>query len=281
MSSEEWDMPAPLVDLADVKDTSPVLWSDNGLLYLVWGGSGLAGTAFRWRVSPDRGASWGPVQLPHIVGRQGDSSAQPISTMLRRADGTIYLAGDAVGSASFLWATRDGGRSWFDTGGRTGGRHTVFARLRDGSLLGLGGKASDIEGYMPMSVSRDGGRTWDIRKSPFPALGPNKQRPALIRLASGRLFYAGDWQNTYGQAPPGLTQRGAFVALSSDEGATWRIKNLPGALPHARYALRRRPGWPSEPSGHPSLSYAVAAQAPNGVIHLAHLLTTTRPSTSR
>ncbi len=266
--SEQWDVPEPLLDLADIKDTSPVLWTDGDLVYLFSGGAGFSGVPFRRRYSADSGASWSPLLLPRIEGSPGDSSAQPISSVLRAPDHTLYLGADAVGPASFLWASGDQGRTWFDTGGRTGGRHTAFALLRDGRLLGLGGKSGAIDGYMPQSLSSDGGRTWTVSKSPFPAVGPNKQRPVLLRLASGRLFFASDWQDNAGRQPPGTPHRGAFVALSEDEGRTWKIKNLPGVRLPSRYELRHRPGWPEDPSRDPTLGYPAAAQAPNGVIHL-------------
>lgn len=266
--AEQWDMPSPMLDLADIKDTSPLLATVGDTVYLFAGGSGLTGVPFRWRVSRDSGVTWSPLLLPLIEGPRWDSSSQPIASLLRAADGTLYLAADAVGPASFLWASSDGGRTWRDTGGRTGGRHTVFALLRDGRILGLGGKGGAIEGYMPQSVSTDGGRSWTVSKSPFPAVGPNKQRPALLRLASGRLFLASDWQDNEGRQPPGTPHRGAFVALSDDEGRTWRIKNLPGVRPPARLALRHRPGWPEDPMKEPTLGYPAAVQAPNGVIHL-------------
>ncbi|NOX65412.1 MAG: exo-alpha-sialidase [Chlorobi bacterium] len=69
-------------------------------------------------------------------------------------------------------------------------------------------------------VSKDKGRTWQIRKSIFPSLGGG-QRPALIRFKSGRLLYAGDFQRKDGFQPSGITKRGSFVALSNDEGKTF------------------------------------------------------------
>jgi hypothetical protein len=56
-----------------------------------------------------------------------------------------------------------------------------------------------------------------------------------VKLASGRLFFAADWQNREGKQPAGVTNRGSFVALSDDEGKTWKIKALPGTLPHENW----------------------------------------------
>jgi len=120
----------------------------------------------------------------------------------------------------------------------------------------MGGKDSDIEGHMPKAVSRDGGRTWLISKTPFPALGVN-QRPCLLRLQSGKLLFTGDFQKRGGIAPKDVAERGCYVAWSNDEGESWHIKKLPGAQPHERF-----------PTNDATLGYSVARQAPNGVIHL-------------
>jgi hypothetical protein len=92
----------------------------------------------------------------------------------------------------------------------------------------------------------------------FPALR-NNQRPSLLRLQSGRLFFAGDFQDIQGKRPAGVTNRGSYVALSEDDGRTWHIKPLVGTQPHeVKGALK----------GADTLGYSAAAQAPNGMIHL-------------
>jgi hypothetical protein len=55
------------------------------------------------------------------------------------------------------------------------------------------------------------------------------------------------------------------VALSDDDGETWRIKPLPGAQRHERPDLQAEP---------PTLGYSVARQAPNGMIHLLTTMNT-------
>ncbi|MGH9663391.1 MAG: hypothetical protein ACRD9L_03080, partial [Bryobacteraceae bacterium] len=179
----------------------------------------------------------------------------------------MYMPTDAVGGESVLWASSDNGATWRDTGGRTAGRHTTFVLLKDGSILGMGGKNTDIDGYMPQAISRDDGKTWAVSKSQFPALGSN-QRPTILRLASGRIFFAGDWQDRKGKQPKGITQHGAYVALSSDEGRTWTVKTLPETLPHEGYTLRGRKGWARNYGDFGTLGYTVATQAPDGLIHL-------------
>lgn len=265
--SEEWEMPDVFYDFADVNDQSPMLWNDGGTLRFFGGGIGLDGVPFRMQVSRDNGARWTLPEFPLLRGPVGGLTPQPITNAFRDAAGRMYVAMDGIGGESLLWMSDDEGRTWVDTGGRTGGRHTTFVVRKDGAILGLGGKNTNIGGFMPQSLSRDGGKSWTVTKSPFPALGSN-QRPFMMRLASGRIFFASDWQDRRGNQPAGITQRGAFVALSDDEGVTWRMKSVPGALPHEAHVLPKRTGWAVDYHGYGTLGYAVAAQGPDGLIHL-------------
>ena len=264
--TEQWDMPSRLLDFAGANDHAPLLWSDRGTIKLFWGNPRFAtGGAFpfQWTSSKDSGATWSEVRFPHFVNRIGSHSKQPINTALRARDGTIYVASDAAGGRSVLWASADEGKTWRDTGGRTGGRHTTFVLLKDGSILGMGGKNTNIDGFMPKSVSTDGGKTWKVSKTPFPALASN-QRPSILRLKSGKLLFACDYQRRGGAQPKGITQRGAMVALSDDEGKTWRMKKLIGTQQHER----------DRPWGE-TIGYSAVRQGPNGMIHL--ITTMNRP----
>jgi hypothetical protein len=97
---------------------------------------------------------------------------------------------------------------------------------------------------MPRSISRDGGKTYEKSKTPFQPLGSG-QRPSLIRLASGRLFFVADRFDRKGDGPKG---KGAFVALSDDDGDTWKTRTLPDEIS--------------------TVGYTTATQGPNGVIHV-------------
>jgi len=98
--------------------------------------------------------------------------------------------------------------------------------------------------------------------TPFAAQGSN-QRPSLLRLQSGRLFFAGDFQHRTGRKPADIKESGSYVALSEDEGETWHIKRIPVAQSHEK---QDRPA--------PTLGYSVARQAPNGLIHLITTMNT-------
>jgi hypothetical protein len=269
--ADQWDFPSRILDLPGANDHAPLLWNDNGVLRLFWGSPRLTGGAFpfQWTESRDHGASWGPVRFPKFTTPIGPHSRQPINTAFRTKDGAWWVTSDAVGGSSVFWKSTDNGATWSDPGGRTAGRHTVGAALRDGRLLALGGKNTDIDGWMPQAFSSDGGKTWTAERSVFPAQGGN-QRPSLLRLKSGRLFFAADFQRAGGGRPRGETRAGSYVALSDDDGKTWVLKALPGALAH-----ETGPDFFKGVNGAGTIGYSVARQAPDGTIHL--LATMTRP----
>jgi hypothetical protein len=233
--AEDWDMPEPWPDFADAADAAPVFWNNRGRLWFFFGSPRLLnGPPFQFMTSADNGATWSAVAMPVIRGAVGD--------YVRAKDGAIYLPVDGKGGTSVLFASKDEGKTWYDTGGRTAGRHTTLVLGKDGSLIGYGGKNTDIEGFMPKAVSTDGGKTWTNSKTPFGPLNSG-QRPSIVRLASGRLFFVAD---TY-VSKPAPRKPGAFVALSDDDGATWTKRDLPGVS---------------------TVGYTTATQGPNGVIHI-------------
>ena len=66
----------------------------------------------------------------------------------------------------------------------------------------------------------------------------------MLRLASGKLFFVADLFDKKKLGPKGA---GAFVALSDDDGVTWKTRQLPNLV---------------------TVGYTTATQAPNGVIHV-------------
>jgi formylglycine-generating enzyme required for sulfatase activity len=245
--SDEWDMPEPWPDFADAADAAPIFWNDRGKLWFFWGSPRLmGGPPFQFMTSMDNGATWSAVCMANLQGKVGAYTPQPINSVVRDRDGTIYLPTDSRGSASVLWASSDEGKTWRDTGGRTGGRHTTLVLGKDGSIIGFGGKESNIDGFMPRSVTTDGGKTYVKTKTSFLPLGGG-QRPSVIRLASGRLFFVAD---------DGARGRGAFVALSDDEGETWHRRVLPEIS---------------------TVGYVTATQAPSGLIEIVTSKTVPAP----
>ncbi|MHC4335613.1 MAG: SUMF1/EgtB/PvdO family nonheme iron enzyme, partial [Planctomycetota bacterium] len=265
--ADEWDMPSSWPDNVDCDDEGPVFWNDDGTLWLFWGSPRqFAGYPFQYVKSTDNGATWSPVQFPLFDKRVGPYAAQPINSAFRDSKGTVYLAVDGSHSpiTSELFATANDGKTWYDTGGRTYGRHSTFIALKDDVIMAFAGKQAEINGFHPINLSRDGGRTYEIFPSTLPALGGGT-RASLIKLASGRLFYVGDMHlNSYRkltpeQAPPGFEGEGAYAALSDDMGKTWRVRKLTGGN------VRDKDGKPVRVH---TVSYVTARQGPDGIIHL-------------
>lgn len=250
--SETWDMPEPWPYFADAACAAPVFWNEHGRLWLFFGFPRLIGAPpFAYVQSENNGATWGPIEFPHFAGPVGRFVPQPINSVVRAKDGTIYIPTDStgrgaggLGAASAVWATRDYGKTWYDTGGRTAGRHTTLVIARDGDLLGFGGKNSEIDGHMPLATSSDGGKTWTVTPTPFDEL-LSGERPSVIRLADGRLFFVADYNQRHEKH---IHKDGAFVALSNDDGRTWKMKRLPANIL--------------------TVGYVTATQGPNGLIHI-------------
>lgn len=264
--AEEWDPPELFFDFDGLNDQSGLLWADGGTLRFFGGGRDASPwMPFKLAASTDNGATW-TLTLPLLDKPATDFTAQPIVNAFRGANGAMFFAMDADKDESFLWRSDDGGVHWRDTGGRTGARHSTIVPLDDkGGLLSIGGKNSSVNGWTPENLSTNWGAGWSSNTaSAFPAMGGN-QRPCLIRLANGHLCYVTDsYHRKSGKSPEGWTlDKGCFVAISTNNGAAWRIKRLPVELPHE---ADRKYG---------TLGYATVRQAPNGVIHV--LTTMTQP----
>ncbi len=265
--AEDWDMPELFFKFEGFNDQSGLLWTDGNKIRFFGGGRDLSPfVPFKMAVSTNNGATW-TLTLPLLDRPATDFTAQPITSAFRAPDGAIYFAMDGAKATSFLWRSTDNGVHWHDMGGRTGGRHSVIVPLdNQGDLLSLGGKNASVNGWSPENQSTNWGATWSpATASPFPPLG-TAQRPSLIRLADGNLFFVSDAYLQKADRPPPAGWKfgnGCFVAISTNQGASWHIKPLPVELP--KHDLRK----------HGTVGYVTARQAPNGVIHV--LTTVTQP----
>ena len=211
--------------------------------------------ALGMRESMDGGYDWSDTELiepEHRVRHQ--VIAGPIVTR----DGRILLCCDAGpdGEAgTSLHISKDGGKTWEDTGSKIAGIHAGIVERKDGSLMAFG-RGNAIDGHMPCSISYDGGYTWTYIATEFPPIGSG-QRLVLKRLQEGPIMLCSFGEN------------GLFVALSYDEGATWPVKKL---LTDGKTRVLDGGAWTgtftmdathAEPKG-----YLACTQSPDGMIHL-------------
>jgi hypothetical protein len=265
--AEEWDLPELFFDFKNFNDQSGLLWKDGNKIWFFGGGRGVPdSTPFKIATSTDNGATW-KLALPELERDAKDYTAQPITSAFRGPDRSIYFAMDGDGARSFLWRSADEGVHWQQMAGRTGGRHSAIVPLDDkGDLLSIGGKNASTNGWSPKNTSTNWGASWSSSiPSPFPPLG-SAQRPSMIRLADGNLFFVSDAFLIKPNRPPPEDWKhgnGPFVAISKDNGASWHIKTLAVALPNFQRGTNGTVG------------YVTARQAPNGVIHI--LTTVTQP----
>lgn len=265
--AEEWDLPELFFKTENYNDQSGLLWNDGGTIRFFGGGRNLSDwVPFKTATSSDNGATW-TLSIPQLDQPAKSFEAQPITSAFRGGDGAIYFAMDGNGAHSFLWRSADDGVHWRQMDGRTGGRHSAIVPLDDhGDLLSIGGKNAAVNGWSPENISTNYGASWSkSAESPFPPLG-SAQRPSLIKLADGNLFFVSDAYLHKARRPPPDGWKygnGCFVALSTNNGISWRIKTLPVQLPS------------HERGTNGTLGYVTARQAPNGVIQI--LTTETQP----
>ncbi len=289
---EEWDEASPFWDAPDRTEEATALWFDGKETIYHFICLGAAGTwgnsALALRTSTDSGATWSAARLvspEHGPGPHGKSWHMPVESVFRARDGAIVLPCDA-NPATVLHASRDEGRTWSELEGRIAGIHAGVAELQDGRWLAFG-RGQNLEGRSPMSVSADGGKTWTVSASPFPALS-NGQRLVLRRLREGPLFFAsfaGTTPVRYGTkalpknngedlvlkdaAGRERRVRGLFAALSFDEGRTWPVRKLiTGEGPARELDLTYGGKFTMDADSGEPQGYLALCQTPDGVLHL-------------
>ena len=282
----QWNDATLFWDTPGRNDHCPVLWADEkGTLYhfnCIATEGGWQKLGLTLRTSHDNGQTWTKARWLQRERRDGN---QAIS-VFRAPDETVYLACDENPSASggsVLHVSLDGGKHWAPisrdappptfasdkSGAWIAGIHAGVAALADGTLVAVG-RENNIEGKMPMSVSRDGGQSWTYAATPFPGIGGG-QRAVLRRLKEGSLLLVSftpgsQFRNATGEE---FTGHGMFAALSFDGGKTWPFRRL---LTDGVARTLDGQGWTkiftmdathAEPAG-----YLAAIETPDGLINL-------------
>ena len=233
------------------------------------------------RRSRDGGLTWD-------AGKQVTRHAkrhQVIAGGLKLKDGAIVQlcdAGPEGHDGSAVQISSDNGETWTDPSDGSskstiGGIHAGMVELEDGRWMALGRgnsvKGKDGKMYMPVSISSDRGRSWEISASEFPPIDGG-QRLVLMRLFEGPILLISLTGHPQRSAEKGMDFGGkkgfgVFAALSFDEGKTWPVKKL---LSDGKYRFLDGGAWTgffemdaahSEPRG-----YFAATQTPDGLIHI-------------
>jgi len=175
------------------------------------------------RSSSDSGATWSQPRLILPEFSHGHQFSEPV---FRMRDGTIVLTMDGRDT---LWMSKDQGLTWFNPRGDILGIHAGVTELKDGSIFALSRDDGEM-GMMPISISRDKGKTFTYMPSEFQPVAGG-QRLALLRLREGPLFLAsfanlGEGMEITDSSGSKRHIRGLFAAASLDEGKTWPYKRL-------------------------------------------------------
>jgi sulfatase modifying factor 1 len=289
--TDEWEPASVFWDAPDRNDHAPALWFNGRDTIYHFNGLSAAATwgnlATIMRTSVDSGVTWSQARL---INPEHGLRHMPVESVFQTREGFIILPCDAVtggNGGTAVHISRDSGNTWVDYGagkpnpgfasGSTGawiaGIHAGVVQLQDGSLMAFG-RGNNIDNRMPMSISRDMGRTWTYSASEFPPLSGG-QRLVLRRLQEGPILFVSFTDRRKGMIAydaEGNKNRvfGMFAALSFDEGKTWPCKRLITAWgPAKRIDGGGNTGeftmddTHAEPRG-----YLAATQTPNGLIHL-------------
>lgn len=297
----EWDPASLFFKAPDRNMTGSSLFHDGKGRILFLNGMEVAGTweklALAMRESTDNGANW---SVPRLINPYHQRRNQLIHGMIRTKEGYLIQLCDAVSKdegGTALYISKDDGKTWDEAtnygwgsfandgemGGWIAGIHASVVELKDGSLMALG-RGNNINGRMPMSISKDMGQKWTYKASEFPPIGGG-QRHILMRLREGPILlisFTDDilisdnkrrkLKGMLVQDASGINQKiyGMFAALSFDEGKTWPIKKpITKDGPPKRFdggghtEKFEMDGRHAEPMG-----YLASTQTPDGVIHL-------------
>lgn len=300
---QRWSIPVQLSDDPARSEQNPILFAPpGGALWLLHTAqlSGNQDTAIvRRRLSRDGGRTWEPSEV--MIDKPGTFVRQPPVVLAngdwllpcflcRTTPGTKWLGEQDI---SVIKISADQGASWRDVPvpGSRGLVHMNVVPATDGSLVAL--FRSRWADHIYRSRSHDGGASWT---PPEPTTLPNNNSSIqATRLADGRLAMVfnsvGRTATTERRASlydeiedderPGATMamgaprahgREAFwgtprapvtLALSSDDGATWRV--VADLETGDGYCLTNN----SIDGLNRELSYPSIAQSPDGTVHVA------------
>ncbi len=297
----EWDKASLFFKVPDRNMTGSALFNTRDSLLFI-NGVEAAGDwqnlAIMQQSSTDNGQTW---SKPRLIAPEHTKRHQIISGTIKTKQGWFIQAADASpesNGGTAIHISKDGGKTWNDPnsgipnnfkeggqGSNIAGIHAGIVELKNGSLmaLGRGDAIKNRNGLerMPMSVSKDMGKTWTYKASEFPPIDGG-QRLVLMRLNEGQLLLVSFTHHPYrlkNNGEKGMLFKdkngndyigyGMYAALSYDDGKTWPVKKL---LTDGKERLLYGQAWTgyflmdklnAEPRG-----YLAATQSPDNIIHL-------------
>jgi formylglycine-generating enzyme required for sulfatase activity len=268
--AREWEPASLFWNVPDRNDHCPVLWHDGkGTLYHFNGlgpGALWSPLAIVMRTSTDNGATWSKASYAEP---EFTHHTSVVEAVIRTRDGSLAMPADQGGN---LWLSRDEGKSWSRAAGRMAGVHPAVVELKDGRLMALG-RAAPIDGWMPMSISDDMGKTWKYSPSVFPPI-TGGQRAVLLRLKEGSILFASFAKDVRRFEPDAKGQvsryvTNMFAAVSFDEGKTWPVRRVisDNQPDHAVFTMDQGRVRMSPIRSEP-LGYLSVCQTQDGVVHL-------------
>jgi formylglycine-generating enzyme required for sulfatase activity len=225
---DQWEQASLFHYVPDRNNHSPALWyDDNETIYHIAGVSAAMSrgrSAMVMRTSKDSGATWSASRLilPEFI-----SGQLPSESMFMMNDGTIAFTVDGPNT---IYMSSNKGLTWYNPGGDIPGIHVGATQLSNGNIFALS-RGGDIDGKMPISISSDGSKNYEIKASDFPGIGGG-QRLTLFKLRSGELFVASfTSEKGHGIEIEDVTGnkrviKGLFAAMSLDDGKTWPYRRL-------------------------------------------------------
>jgi len=295
-----WDKPSLFFKVPDRNMTGSSLFntSDGRIIFINGVGSDgdWKNLTMVERSSYDNGSTW---TTPRTISSSYDIRNQVITGMIQTKKGALIQLADATPNGeggTAIHISNDKGKTWTDpavdrnsrfieggTGGNIAGIHATVVELNNGNLMAFGrGNAIEKEGEqrMPMSISKDMGKSWTYYASEFPSIGSG-QRAVILRLNEGPILFVsftnkGLLEKT---EQPGMvfinskgeetTGYGLFAALSFDEGKTWSKKKL---LTDGEEKLLNGGAWTGlfimDKNHAEHRGYLAITQSPDNMIHL-------------
>ncbi len=256
--TNEWEKPSEFFKVPDRNMTGSALFHDEDGTLFHFNAIEAAGSweslIMSMRTSADNGANW---SKPRLISENHELRNQVIAGTFKTSEGWLVQPCDATPAGTggtAIHISKDGGETWKEfgrgvpndfteggTGGTIAGIHAGVVQLRNGDFMafGRGDNIVDKNGIdkMPMSISKDQGKTWQYSASEFPPLDGG-QRLVLYRLNEGPLLFVSFTHHpeNFKNGIKGMTFTdengkeftgyGMYAALSFDDGKTWPVKKL-------------------------------------------------------